>query len=102
LTIASHKYDLVILDGPPIMGLADVPILAHLTAGTLIVVEAAETRVGMVTAALKRLQAARARVVGTVLTKYDARNAGYGYGYGYSYSYYSYGTTPGQKQLGKT
>jgi capsular exopolysaccharide synthesis family protein len=101
LTVASHKYDLVILDGPPIMGLADVPILAHLAAGTLIVVEAAETRVGMVTAALKRLQAARARVVGTVLTKYDARTAGYGYGYGYSYSYYSYGTTPGQKQLGR-
>lgn len=102
LTIASHKYDLVILDGPPIMGLADVPILAHLTAGTLIVVEAAETRVGMVTAALKRLQAARARVVGTVLTKYDARSAGYGYGYGYSYSYYSYGNAPGQKQLGRS
>lgn len=101
LTIASHKYDLVILDGPPVMGLADVPILAHLAAGTLLVVEAAETRVGIVTAALKRLHAARARIVGTVLTKYDARSAGYGYGYGYSYSYYSYGHGSGPKQLGR-
>lgn len=102
LTVASHKYDLVILDGPPVMGLADVPILSHMAAGTLIVVESSETRVGMVTSAIKRLQAARARVVGTVLTKYDSRIAGYGYGYGYGYSYYSYGGDATPKQLGKS
>lgn len=102
LTVASHKYDLVILDGPPVMGLADVPILSHMAAGTLIVVESAETRVGMVTSAIKRLQAARARVVGAVLTKYDSRVAGYGYGYGYGYSYYSYGGDATPKQLGKS
>lgn len=102
LTVASHKYDLVILDGPPVMGLADVPILSHMAAGTLIVVESAETRVGMVTSALKRLQAARARVVGVVMTKYDSRIAGYGYGYGYGYSYYSYGGNTTPRQLGKS
>jgi capsular exopolysaccharide synthesis family protein len=105
LTVASHKFDIVIMDGPPVMGLADVPILAHLSAGTLIVVEAGETRVGIAVAAIKRLQAARARIVGTVLTKYDARGQGYGYGYGYgysySYAYYSYGATS-QKQLGRS
>jgi hypothetical protein len=56
----------------------------------------------MATSAIKRLQAARARIVGTVLTKYDARGQGYGYGYGYgySYAYYSYGATS-NKQLGR-
>lgn len=103
LTVASHKFDLVILDAPPVMGLADVPILSHLAAGTLVVVESAETRVGTISAAVKRLQAARARIVGTVLTKYDASQAGYGYAYGYSYgygySYYAYGGQ--QKRLAK-
>lgn len=101
LTVASHKFDLVILDGPPVLGLADAPILAHLAAGTLLVVEAAETRVGVVQAAVKRLQAARARVVGAVLTKYDAVKSGSGYGYGYGYSYYTYGD-PAPKRLGRS
>jgi capsular exopolysaccharide synthesis family protein len=101
LTVASHKFDVVILDAPPVMGLADVPILSHIAAGTLIVVESAETRVGMVSAAVKRLLAARARIVGAVLTKYDAAQAGYGYGYGYGYgdSYYAYGGQ--RKRLGR-
>lgn len=103
LTVASHKFDLVILDAPPVMGLADVPILSHLAAGTLVVVESAETRVGTISAAVKRLAAARARIVGAVLTKYDASQAGYGYAYGYSYgygySYYAYGGQ--QKRLAK-
>jgi len=37
--------------------------------------------------ALKRLFSARARVVGALLAKYDARSAGYSYGYGYHYGY---------------
>ncbi len=42
-------------------------------------------------AALKRLIGARAHIVGTLLTKYDARVAGYGYGSDYGYHYYAYG-----------
>ena len=37
--------------------------------------------------ALRRLQLSRASVIGVVLTKYDAKSAGYGYGYGYGYEY---------------
>ena len=41
----------------------------------------------------------RANVIGTVLNKFDRKEAGYGYGYGYGdsdYEYYGYGQ---QKQL---
>ena len=44
-----------------------------------------------------RLLAARARVVGALLAKYDVRTAGYSYGYGYHYqhdSHYAYGGKP--------
>jgi len=100
VSIASEKFDQVIIDGPPVMGLADAPILANLAHGTLLVVEAGETRIGVARNALKRLFAARAHVIGALLTKFSAKHAGYGYGYGYGgYNYYSYGTQAETKKL---
>lgn len=93
LTAASHKYDQVIIDGPPVMGLADAPIIANQAGGTLLVIAFGAARMGVVRASLKRLAAARVRLLGALLTKFDVRSAGYGYGYG-DHSYYSYGDTP--------
>lgn len=93
LTVAAEKFDMVILDGPPVMGLADAPILSNIAHGTLLVVHAGETRVAVVRNALKRLQAARARMVGGLLTHFQSQHAGEGYGYG-GYNYYAYGGTP--------
>jgi succinoglycan biosynthesis transport protein ExoP len=90
ITVASEKFDLLILDGPPVMGLADAPILSNLAQGTLLVIQAGSTRVAVVKNALKRLNAARGHVVGGLLTRFEAQQAG-GYGYG-GYDYYSYGT----------
>ena len=95
LTVGSERYDHVIIDGPPVLGLADAPILANAIDGTLLVVNSAKTKISAAQIALKRLLVARARIVGCLLTKYDARTAGYGYGYGYRYeSYYAYGNKP--------
>ena len=94
LTVAAEKFDLLIMDGPPIMGLADAPILAHLAHGTLLVARAGETRVGVARNAIKRLHSARARIVGGLLTHFQPEHAGQSYGYGYGgYDYYSYGTS---------
>jgi capsular exopolysaccharide synthesis family protein len=87
LSAAGEKFDIVIIDAPPIMGLADAPLLSSLGAGTLVVLAARETRRGIVRAALKRLQFARARVVGVVMNKFDFRVASYSYGYSYGYAY---------------
>jgi capsular exopolysaccharide synthesis family protein len=97
LSTASEKVDAVIVDSPPVMGLADAPLLASMAAGTLLVISAADTRRGVVKAALKRLHFARARMVGVLMNKCDfRRNYGYGYGYGYganyaALEYYGYG-----------
>jgi capsular exopolysaccharide synthesis family protein len=89
LTVASEKFDMLILDGPPIMGLADAPILANLAKGTLLVVRAGSTRIAVAKDAIRRLHAARAHIVGGLLTHYVPEHGGKGYGYGYDY--YSYG-----------
>ena len=80
LTVVTERYDQVIVDGPPVLGLADAPILANAVDGTLLIVNSGKTKINDARAALKRLLAARARVVGALLTKYDARSTGYGYG----------------------
>ena len=82
VSIGLQVFDLIVIDGPPIMGLADVPLLSTAVGGTAFIVGAGQARKSQVVAALKRLNHARAHVIGTVLTKYDARTAGYGYGYG--------------------
>jgi capsular exopolysaccharide synthesis family protein len=83
----SASYDLVIVDGPPVLGLADAPRLASLTEGTIFVVEANAAHRGQAKAALRRLRDINARLIGVILTKFDAKKVGYGEDYGYSYSY---------------
>lgn len=92
---AMANYDIVVIDGPPVLGLADAPILASAVMGTILVVEAGGTRRGMARSAIRRLSQGRTRLLGVLLTKFNARKASYGYGYGYSYAYeYGYGERP--------
>lgn len=93
LTVAAEKFDQVIIDGPPVLGIADAPILANIASGTLLVVESGKTRIAAAQAAVKRLAAARAHMIGVLLTMYDIKVAGYGYSYNYD-SYYAYGNAP--------
>jgi len=95
LTVACERYDQVIIDGPPVLGLADSPILANAVEGTLLVITSGKTRIATAQQGLKRLLAARGRIVGALLTKYDAKAAGYGRSYQYNYDgYYAYGNKP--------
>ncbi|HWE47686.1 MAG TPA: polysaccharide biosynthesis tyrosine autokinase, partial [Caulobacteraceae bacterium] len=92
LAKADDQFDLVVIDGPPVMGLADAPLLASVTSGTVLVIEAGTTRRGLARAAIRRLLTGQAHLLGAVLNKFSLRKAGYGYAYGYGYSYaYSYG-----------
>ena len=88
LAEVSASYDLVVLDGPPVLGLADAPRLAASVGGVVFVIEANGAHRGHAKAALKRLSAINTRLVGAVLTKFSARKNGVAdYGYGYSYDY---------------
>lgn len=96
LNEATSKYDLVLIDGPPIMGLADAPMIGATVQGVIFVIEASRAHRGQAKIALRRLRAAQVNLLGVVLTKFDARQVGYGYNYGYGYAYnYSYGATEG-------
>jgi capsular exopolysaccharide synthesis family protein len=82
-----EHYDHVIIDSPPVMGLADAPLIATRVEGVIYTVESHGIRSSLVKTALGRLTAANARIMGAVLTKFDAKKAHYGYGYGYEYGY---------------
>lgn len=84
---AVELFDHVIFDSPPVLGLADAPLIARAAEGTVFVIEAARTRSSQARNALDRLTAVRAHILGAVLTKLDSRSSGYGEGYGYSYKY---------------
>ena len=100
LTLGAESFDIVLIDGPPVLGLADSPLLASMAQATLFVVAANETRRSVLKVALRRLQFARANVIGVLLSKFDSSQTGYGYGYGYGeYEYHSYGATGQVKEL---
>jgi capsular exopolysaccharide synthesis family protein len=89
-----QRFDVVVLDCPPVMGFADAPHLANLAGGTVFVIQADRGRRGSLRSSLNRLRGVHATVLGGVLTMFDANKAAnrytdyYGYDY-YRYSYYS-------------
>jgi capsular exopolysaccharide synthesis family protein len=91
---ATEHFDIVILDGPPVMGLADAPLIASVAVGAILTIEAGRTSRAQARAAIKRIKLGNARLFGAVLTKFDSRKSAYGYGYAYAYDYeynYAYG-----------
>jgi polysaccharide biosynthesis transport protein len=94
-----RRFDQVIIDSPPVMGLADAPIIAREAEGVVFVVEAGKLKSRVIQRAIARLVQVRAPIVGAILTKFDARQAAFGYGYDYGYGY-GYGETYGSKRDG--
>ena len=83
---ARATYDNVVIDGPPVLGFADAPLLAASVGGVLFVLESRGTRRGQARGALGRLRVGQARLLGAVLTKFNTKTTSYG-GYDYSYDY---------------
>jgi capsular exopolysaccharide synthesis family protein len=90
---AGERFELVVIDGPPTLGLADAPLLAAAAGEVLFVVESSKTRTRAAIEALNRLEATGTHILGALLTKATDSGGSYGYGrYGYGYSYgYNYG-----------
>jgi capsular exopolysaccharide synthesis family protein len=87
-----ERFDHVLIDSPPLLGLADAPLIARRVEGVLFTIEANSTRVRAIGTALTRLRMAGAKIFGAIVTKVGPKNLAYGYGYGYGYGY-SYGPT---------
>jgi capsular exopolysaccharide synthesis family protein len=87
---AAERFELIVIDGPPTIGLADSPLLASAAGNVLFVVEGGRTRTRAAIEALNRLEGTGTHVLGAALTKATEGLGGYGYnryGYGYGYGY---------------
>jgi polysaccharide biosynthesis transport protein len=90
----AEKFDVVVIDSPPILGLADAPTMAALADGVVFVVEAGRSRRGGLKAALRRLRSMRPNLIGGVLTKFDTTRAANRYSDYYGSHYYEYPAKP--------
>src|SRR3546814_14385990 len=88
------NFDIIILDGPPVLGLADAPLIASIVGNAVFVVEASRGHRGATKTALRRLRTGHAHILGAVLTKFHPKNSHSTYTY-YGTTYYpNYAITP--------
>jgi capsular exopolysaccharide synthesis family protein len=60
-------YDVVIVDSPPVLSVADAALLSPLVDGVVVVIDARRTRQSQAVQAVRELESAGARVVGVIL-----------------------------------
>ena len=80
-----EQFEHIVVDGPPVLGLADAPLIASYAEATMFVVAAKNTHTRTARISLRRLADVHANILGAVLTKFDAKKVGYDYGYNYEY-----------------
>jgi len=85
----AERFDHVVIDAPPVMGLADALLIGNRVEGLVFVVQAHRTSRDMARSAIERLVSANVTLLGSILTRWDSRRAHYGqeYEYGYGYGY---------------
>ncbi len=85
----AERFDVVVIDSPPVLGLADAPLLSALVDGVVMVIEAGRGRRGALKSSLRRLRSMRAILLGAVLTKFDPKKSANRYSDYYGYDYYN-------------
>lgn len=85
LDMLLRDFDHVIIDAPPVLGIADAPLIGHTAEALLYVVETQRAKVNLIRSSLQRLADGGVAMLGIVLTKFDSRKNGYGYDYSYGY-----------------
>lgn len=85
-----QRFDLVLLDSPPISSLADASILGAIVDGVLFIVKVNMANRDLIAKAKEQLQTVGANIIGVVLNDVDIKRDGY-YRYYYYYNYEYYG-----------
>lgn len=88
-----EKFEVIIIDTPPVLMVTDAQILSNYADGVILVVASGEADKHAAQRAKELLEKVNAKILGVVLNKLDTTKKGY---YGY-YNYYYYGSD-GQKQ----
>jgi polysaccharide biosynthesis transport protein len=84
----SDQFDVILLDSPPILGVADANILASLASGTILVAEVGRTRLESCLRAVAQVDQVEGKLLGVVLNRLNARGGGYYCDYHHYSSYY--------------
>ncbi len=81
------RYDVVIVDAPPVLPVTDAALIAAQTSGAILVLRHGHTTRDQAVQARERLDSVGAAVLGTVFNFVPHRaKSSYGYGYGYGYA----------------
>ncbi len=86
LKAARERYDMVIVDVPPMLGVTDTQVISHDLDAVVLVVKQGQTQKLGAKRAVELLKMAHANLLGYVMNDVVSDgSAGYGYGYGYGY-----------------
>jgi capsular exopolysaccharide synthesis family protein len=85
-----EHYDWVLIDTPPILGMADTPVLCRLVDGVVLVIGAEISGRPAIERALDQITGVGGKVTGVVLNKVDLERNSYYYGQYYGEYYRSY------------
>jgi capsular exopolysaccharide synthesis family protein len=80
------RYDVVILDAPPLLPVTDAALLATRADGAVVVVSHGRTTRDQLSTAIERLDSVGATTLGVVVNQAPAKKSASGYGYGYGYA----------------
>jgi len=93
---AKKKYDMILLDSPPIIAVTDACVLARKVDGVILVIKSGETRGDALARARVLLENVKANLFGITVNGVDVDRM-YG-SYYYYYHYYYYGDSSGKKK----
>jgi receptor protein-tyrosine kinase len=83
-----REFDVVLIDCPPMLHLADARVLGRLADGVILVIRAGKTSQEAAVSAIQRFNEDGTRVLGTILNDWNPKTASYARGYEYGDSYY--------------
>ncbi len=85
----SQDFDILLFDSPPVIGVSDASVLAHVVNRVLLVIDYKKYPRGFAKRAAKTLENVGGQVVGVVINNLNIKEEGYYYyGYGRAYRYY--------------
>ena len=87
-----RRFDVVVLDSPPLLPTSDALLLAPQTDGVVLMIKAGQVNRDLIQKAMEQIQYTKANLVGVVLNEVDIKREGY---YKYYHKYYAkyYGET---------
>ena len=93
LSNLKKRFDLLIIDSPPVIPASDALLIAPQADGVLLLVKPGQVNRNMISNVVEQMRSAQANIVGVILNQVDMQKEGY---YKYYNKYYTkyYGENP--------